>query len=452
MEKLRAGMLVLTDGWGLSSDGTDVPTNGAVLTATKFRMRYQGVDKLLFDSEAGVFQFDSSVVIGSISGSQMQSDISDASSAAAQAASDAAAASSAAAAARASADAALGSLTEWTSDNILSPVEKPGVILQYDTIIGEQSGIQSQADAYGVSRTGYDNAVSALTTYLNGLTTPVAWNDLSGNTTIVGITFRARFQAVYAARQALLNAIYATAKSLADTAQSTADSAYNLADSAIQTGGFVSVNAQKQIIALSTQGITISTATSGARVEMNSTGVGCYDVYGVLKTFMDARGFHCRRGWSALPQDVEMVSFETSDGYLNGFVASHLNANGGLIVAGRLGPLLLYGGLYYDYGASDWTWDSSYGIDMLAGGRILMMPGVGIGGYGDKTVSVGRAANPDRVLQVWSTIQMGSGPTITYGAGAPSGPQPVGSLYLGTGGSLWFYQVNGWRRIDNWTS
>jgi hypothetical protein len=400
----------------------------------------------------------------------MQSDISDASSAAAQAASDAAAASSAAAAARSDADAAasaaaaaqsdadaaLGCLADWASDNILSPVEKPEVILQYDTIVSEQSGIRSQADAYGVSRTAYDNAVSALTTYLNGLTTPVAWNNLSGNTTIVGSTFRAKFEDVYTARQVLLNAIYGAAKSLADTAQSTAnsaqsraDSAYDLADGAIQTGGFVSVNAQKQVIALNTQGITIGTAASGARVEMNSTGLAVYDSSGVARTWMDVLGFHVRRSAEALPQAHERIQFISNYGDEVGCIFAHRDYHGGLIVSGYDSPLFLEAGMY-PYSSTQWSWHD-YQMEAHAGGHIELVPGRNASG--SAVVKVGTATYANRVLELHGFVRFGvSGPVIMTGSGTPSGSAAYGSLYLSTGGSLWFYQATGWRRIDNWAS
>lgn len=120
---------------------------------------------------------------------------------------------------------ALNKITDMASDNILSPVEKPSIITEYNVIIAEQAGIDSQATAYGITteKTTYDTAVSALTTYLGTLTSPVAWNTLTGDTTIVGTTFRSKFSGMYTARQAVLNAITAKAKLLADTAQGTAD-------------------------------------------------------------------------------------------------------------------------------------------------------------------------------------------------------------------------------------
>lgn len=116
-------------------------------------------------------------------------------------------------------------LANIASDNVLSQGEKPTVIRDVNVITAEQSGIDTQANAFGITteKTAYDNAVSALSTYLATLTTPTLWSDLSGDTTIVGATFRSKFADVYTTRQALLNAIYAAAKGLADAAQGSAD-------------------------------------------------------------------------------------------------------------------------------------------------------------------------------------------------------------------------------------
>ena len=122
---------------------------------------------------------------------------------------DLADAQAAAAAAQSDADTANAVLADIASDSLLTPVEKPTVIKDRDAIVEEQSGIDAQATALGITteKTTYDNAVSALTTYLATLTTPVLWSTLTGNTTIVGATFRTKFLDVYAARQTLLNKI-----------------------------------------------------------------------------------------------------------------------------------------------------------------------------------------------------------------------------------------------------
>lgn len=114
------------------------------------------------------------------------------------------------AAAQAAADAANAELADIASDSLLTPDEKPRVIMDRDVIVNEQAGIDAKAVALGVTteKTAYDNAVASLIAYLATLTTPVLWSNLSGNTTIVGTTFRTKFADVYAARQTLLNKIY----------------------------------------------------------------------------------------------------------------------------------------------------------------------------------------------------------------------------------------------------
>ncbi|MDD5159695.1 MAG: phage tail protein, partial [Sulfuricurvum sp.] len=140
---------------------------------------------------------------------------------------------------------ALTQLTDIASDNVLSPVEKSTVIADYAVIIAEQNGIDTQATNYGITteKTSYDTSVTALTTYLGTLTAPVAWNVTTGNTTIVGATFRTKFNDVYTSRQTLLNKIAATAKTLADSAGSAANSAQTAANNAQTTANTASTNA-----------------------------------------------------------------------------------------------------------------------------------------------------------------------------------------------------------------
>lgn len=115
--------------------------------------------------------------------------------------------------AAAQAAAANAELANIASDNLLTPGEKPRVIQDRDVILAEQAGIDAGATSLGITteKTTYDTAVSALTTYLATLTTPVLWSDLTGNTTIVGTTFRTKFSDVYTARQSLLDKIAAEA-------------------------------------------------------------------------------------------------------------------------------------------------------------------------------------------------------------------------------------------------
>jgi hypothetical protein len=126
----------------------------------------------------------------------------------------AAAAQATATTAASNASLALAELDDIAADSVLTPGEKPRLIQDRDVIVAEQSGIVAQADNYLVAteKTNYQNAVTALVAHLGGLTLPVAWDNLTGNTTITGPVFRAKFADVYTTRQALLDKISANAK------------------------------------------------------------------------------------------------------------------------------------------------------------------------------------------------------------------------------------------------
>jgi hypothetical protein len=137
----------------------------------------------------------------------------------------AAAAASSAASAAATANAALADIS---SDGKLTPAEKRAVLSDAHDLLDAQAGTDSQADTFVVSRTAYDTALSALSTYLGTLSLTVGTNDAAWQATttdIDGPTFRLKFGNAYAARTTLLNAIAAKAKSLADGAQGTANTA-----------------------------------------------------------------------------------------------------------------------------------------------------------------------------------------------------------------------------------
>ena len=105
-----------------------------------------------------------------------------------------------------------------SDDNKISPAEKPSLIIDYNTLTGEQSGLDAQATAFGITteKTAYDNAVTALTAYMATLTSPVLWSNKTNYTTVVGSTMRSKFQDVFTARTALVSKLSAVAKSIAD--------------------------------------------------------------------------------------------------------------------------------------------------------------------------------------------------------------------------------------------
>ncbi len=167
-------------------------------------------------NSVGVRSVWSVQVTANVAVPQAVTDVSDAAAAAAAASAAAAAASAAAAAAQSaattaqtSANAANAAIADLTSDNILSQVEKPPLILEVANINNEVTDILNKATAQAITteRTSYQNAYNALTSYLSGLTSPVAWNNLTGPTNITGTTFRSTFETYYSTRQILLNLI-----------------------------------------------------------------------------------------------------------------------------------------------------------------------------------------------------------------------------------------------------
>lgn len=198
---------------------------------------------------------------------EIQDDIS-AATAAADAATDAANTASA------NATAANARLAAMADDNTLDRTDKYALITDYQKILGEQSGISTQADQYSITteKNAYTNAISALTTYLTGLSP--AYNDTTQDTTIVGTTFRSKFIDVYNARQALLNRIV-TIGNL--SAYLTNESAVVFADASgtvssfSPAGGALIVNDGNVNI---TSGVTYSVVSStGMTISINSSGV-----------------------------------------------------------------------------------------------------------------------------------------------------------------------------------
>ncbi|MFS1523795.1 hypothetical protein ACL7TT_06715, partial [Microbulbifer sp. 2304DJ12-6] len=80
-------------------------------------------------------------------------------------------------------------------------------VRDWQEITGAQSGINAKATYFGVTseKTAYNNAVSALSSYLGGLSP--AWNHTGSTTTISRTVWNANWADVFNKRQALLNEI-----------------------------------------------------------------------------------------------------------------------------------------------------------------------------------------------------------------------------------------------------
>jgi hypothetical protein len=126
-------------------------------------------------------------------------------------------AQSAADAAAGDAAAALSQLSDIASDSKLTANEKLVAKQRYDAAKAEQAGIDSQADSYYITseKTNYDNAMSALKTYLKTtvgvLDASFNWTGTTGTTAITRSTWDTNWENLYGTRATLKNAIYAAA-------------------------------------------------------------------------------------------------------------------------------------------------------------------------------------------------------------------------------------------------
>lgn len=182
------------------------------------------------------------------------------------------------------ADNANQAINDMSNDNVLTPLEKQQVLLQWEEIQAEYSKNIDQASKFNVSSTLYASAYSALSTYL----TPIL-ADLTSNSIIIGSTMRANFKTYYDRRTTLLNAVAEKAKTLADNAQAVADKAdsdlnniggYNYV-------GFSSGDNMLPRLMIDNVGVygivNANTAFEGDKVALTSKTIGsnaqwCYDI------------------------------------------------------------------------------------------------------------------------------------------------------------------------------
>jgi hypothetical protein len=108
-------------------------------------------------------------------------------------------------------------VANMSADNVLTPVEKYPLIQDYYVIVNEYGVILQQAADYNINvdypsiYTAYVNARDALTQYLTSLTSPVAWNNTTDNTNIVGASLRTAFENYFTTKETILVQIAAEA-------------------------------------------------------------------------------------------------------------------------------------------------------------------------------------------------------------------------------------------------
>ena len=109
------------------------------------------------------------------------------------------------AAAQDAADAAQALLNDIAADDKITPVEKLTAQPLWDTIVAEKTDIDTQADAYSVSKTAYGTAYTNLNTYLN--TTITVFANMAATTTITRADWDGFWEAYYNTKIEILQAI-----------------------------------------------------------------------------------------------------------------------------------------------------------------------------------------------------------------------------------------------------
>jgi hypothetical protein len=166
----------------------------------------------------------------------------------------------------------------------LTTGEKPQIILDYNAITGENADLVAKANAYSVSHATYDTAYSALLSYLSTLTSPTAWNSLSG-TTSLGTGNRValwnpKWAAVKNAAADLRNAIaVGTAQNAITTAATDATNKANAAQLASQPHQVAWAYASKPALPDPAYPAGYYAITTDARtVQVNAAGTAWADV------------------------------------------------------------------------------------------------------------------------------------------------------------------------------
>lgn len=77
-----------------------------------------------------------------------------------------------------------GRISSILDDSIITPDEKPQLVIDYHTLINEREGIRIEAEASTADTEwqAYSDALDALIAYMSTLTSPVPWFDMSGDT------------------------------------------------------------------------------------------------------------------------------------------------------------------------------------------------------------------------------------------------------------------------------
>ncbi|THD35718.1 MAG: hypothetical protein E7773_10245 [Sphingomonas sp.] len=227
---------------------------------------------------------------------------------AAQAAADAA--QTTANTASATANAATVRLASMANDNVLDRTDKLQVVRDVTAINAEVSGIQSSASGLGITTelTTYNNAYSALITYLSGLSP--AYTDTTTDTAIVASTFNTKFGDYYTARQALLNKIAAVSATRANWTgvTGTPNPIANVTNTTVIDNSNITITGTGQI---NTGSTTLTPIIDNGKITVNAgtlTGIGTANVVvDNSKLVLNANGVLIGGGPATVPIDALQI-------------------------------------------------------------------------------------------------------------------------------------------------
>lgn len=144
-----------------------------------------------------------------------------------------------------------------TSDNIISPNEKPDLLREWRILQNEVTGVINSADSYGVDRTAYLNAYNAVSAILTPINAEL--NNIPGvDIPIDGATLRVSMINYYTTKQDLLNRIadIALSRQQANAAGITmAQAAANAAQAAANAAQATATAANTEIGAISSDDV-----------------------------------------------------------------------------------------------------------------------------------------------------------------------------------------------------
>jgi hypothetical protein len=179
---------------------------------------------------------------------------------------------------------ALAGVNTINDPDTLTIGEKPQIILDYNAITGENADLVAKANAYGVDHSTYDTAYSALLSYLSTLTSPTAWNSLSGTTSLGAgnrvALWNPKWTAVKNAAADLRNAVaVGTAQNAISTAATDATNKANAAQLASQPHQVAWAYASKPALPNALYPAGYYAITTDARtVQVNAAGTAWTDV------------------------------------------------------------------------------------------------------------------------------------------------------------------------------